>query len=71
MFIVAEAVATTNPNTYSNYDAALYSAATMYVAQQSNKTNTGYVEYNFILLFVLPENCKVNAHHYNFGFFFL
>lgn len=28
------------PN-YTNYDAALYSAATMFVAQQSNKPNTG------------------------------
>lgn len=38
---VSEA-ATTNSTTYSNYDAALYSAATMYVAQQTNKTtNSG------------------------------
>jgi zinc finger RNA-binding protein len=29
---------TTNTTTYTNYDAALYSAATMYVAQQNNKT---------------------------------
>lgn len=34
------AAVTANPTTYSNYDAALYSA-TMYVAQQSNKTTTG------------------------------
>ncbi|KAJ6633776.1 Zinc finger RNA-binding protein 2 [Pseudolycoriella hygida] len=33
--------AATTSNTYSNYDAALYSAATMYVAQQTNKTNPG------------------------------
>lgn len=34
------AEATSNTTTYSNYDAALYSAATMYVAQQNNKANT-------------------------------
>lgn len=33
------AAAAANTTTYSNYDAALYSAATMYVAQQTNKTN--------------------------------
>ncbi|XP_037922384.1 zinc finger RNA-binding protein 2 isoform X1 [Hermetia illucens] len=34
-----QAQATTNTTTYTNYDAALYSAATMYVAQQTNKAN--------------------------------
>lgn len=38
----ATAAATAAANTtYSNYDAALYSAATMYVAQQTNKTGGG------------------------------
>lgn len=34
----AAAATASNTTTYSNYDAALYSAATMYVAQQTNKT---------------------------------
>lgn len=37
-----EAAAPTNPTGYTNYDAALYSAATMYVAaQQTNKPAAG------------------------------
>lgn len=34
---IAAPAATTTPSNYSSYDAALYSAATMYVAQQTNK----------------------------------
>lgn len=34
-----EAPATTTSNSYSSYDAALYSAATMYVAQQTKPNN--------------------------------
>lgn len=39
--MILEPPATTAGTNYSSYDAALYSAATMYAVQQSNKPNNG------------------------------